>query len=96
MSKHLYRIVLVCSGVPAAAGLAAATGIAQHFVEHRPWHENVSCSWDGSRLILQVENDFDSNGLATWDEFSDCICAFVPGGFDGEIKLESISIVEQQ
>jgi hypothetical protein len=40
---------------------------------HRPWHENVSCVWDGSAPILQADDDFDSNELALLDEFSDAI-----------------------
>jgi hypothetical protein len=57
---------------------------------HRPWHENVTCIWDGSQLILHAENDFDSNGLALVDEFSDAISACIEGGFDGNIEILSI------
>jgi hypothetical protein len=50
----------------------------------------VTCVWDGSQLILQAENDFDSNGLALVDEFSDAISACIEGGFDGNIEILSI------
>jgi len=47
---------------------------------------------DGKSLILVAENDFDSDGLALSDEFSDAIAAHVSGGFDGPIRV--VSVVE--
>ena len=85
----MYRIVLACKGVPPHAGAAGARDISKEFT-HRPWHANVTCVWDGSQLILQAENDFDSNGLALVDEFSDAISACIEGGFDGNIEILSI------
>ena len=79
----MYRIVLTCKGVPTETGAACADDISTEF-KHRPWHENVTCVWDGSQLTLQAENDFDSNGLALVDEFSDAISACIEGGFDGK------------
>ncbi len=26
---------------------------------HRSWHKDASCVWDGSKLILQADNDYD-------------------------------------
>ena len=86
----MYRIVLACYGVPATAGEVAAIDITREFAEHRSWHRNVQCSWDGTRLILRAENDVDSTGLALFDEFSDCISAYITELFDGEIKVESV------
>lgn len=84
----MYRIVLACKGVPADVGTVAARDIAEEFT-HRTWHQNVHCGWDGSRLILQADNDFDSNGLALLDEFSDAISASITDGFDGGIDVVS-------
>jgi hypothetical protein len=86
----MYRIILACNGVPVHVGAEAARDITEEFT-HRPWHQNVRCEWDGSRLILQAENDFDSNGLALRDEFSDAISASIEDGFDGGIDVVSIS-----
>ena len=86
----MYHIVLACYGVPEGAGVEAATDITAEFAEHRPWHSNVQCSWDGTRLILQADNQVDSSGLALMDEFSDAISAYIAELFDGEIKVESI------
>ena len=86
----MYRIVLACRGVPEDVGPVAASDIAEEFT-HRPWHKNVSCHWDGSQLILQADNDFDSSGLALLDEFSDAIAATIKDGFDGGIDVVSVA-----
>jgi hypothetical protein len=85
-----YKVVLSCSDVPVAAGEDAAIDITREFAKHRPWHKNVSCTWDGSKLFLLAENDYDPEGLALIDEFSDCISAYIVDGFDGGIKVESV------
>ncbi|WP_036837134.1 hypothetical protein [Polaromonas sp. CF318] len=89
----IYRAVLVCDGVPKDAGSEAAIDIAKEFAEHRKWHANVTCAWDGSRLTLTAENDYDPKGLALLDEFSDCLSAYITGGFDGDLKVKSIDEV---
>jgi hypothetical protein len=86
----MYRIVLSCSGVPENAGAEAAADITTEFVQHRPWHQNVVCSWDGKRLVLQADNEMDASGAALSDEFSDAISAYITELFDGSIKVESI------
>jgi hypothetical protein len=88
----MYRIVLACGGLPADAGAAGAHDIAQEFT-HRPWHRNVKCEWDGVRLVLQADNDFDSNGLALQDEFSDAISACIRDR--GDAKIEVLSVTPQ-
>ena len=89
----MYRVVLICHGVPQSAGSEAAADITREFAEHRQWHSNVTCTWEGSRLILSAENDYDADGLALMDEFSDCIAAYITGGFDGDIQVESVTQV---
>jgi hypothetical protein len=86
----MYRIVLACSGVRADDALEAARDITEEFT-HRPWHQNVRCEWDGPRLMLHAENDFDSDGRALGDEFSDAIIACVRDGFDGNIEVVSVT-----
>jgi hypothetical protein len=86
----MYRVKLACSGVPEHVGAAAACDIAEEFT-HRPWHQNVQCSWDGSRLLLQADNDYDSDGSALTDEFSDAIAACIVEGFNGSITVESVT-----
>jgi hypothetical protein len=72
----LYRIKLACDGIPPSAGPPGAIELAEEFT-HRPWHQNVRCSWDGFSLILTAENDFDENGRALLDEFSDEVVACI-------------------
>jgi len=86
----MYRLVLVCKDVPAHAGAVGARDITEEFTR-RPWHQNVRCEWDGSRLVLQADNDFDSDGLALRDEFSDAISACIEEGFDGDIDIVSVN-----
>jgi hypothetical protein len=83
-----YRVTLACDGAPVHAGPQAAIDITQEFA-HRPGHENVVCTWNGLALILQAENDFDPEGLALIDEFSDAISAYIADGFDGNIRVLS-------
>ena len=86
----MFRVTLICDGLPVTAGLDAARDITKEFADHRKWHSHVTCEWDGARLILQSENDFDEAGLATLDEFGDCISAYVSDPGDSRISIESI------
>jgi hypothetical protein len=86
----MFRIVLACHGIPADSGPQAALDIAEEFT-HRPWHTNVTCTWDAAtkRLQLQAENDYDEAGLALIDEFSDAIYACIENPGEGGIRLVS-------
>lgn len=86
-----FRIVLACEGIPDSEGRKAAADIADEFAKHRQWHKNVKCTWNGKELVLEAENDFDENGLALQDEFSDCISAYVATPFDGRLKVVSVA-----
>jgi hypothetical protein len=89
----MFRVTLICEGlgIPALAAQEAARDITKEFAEHRHWHHHVSCSWDCSRLVLVSENDFDENGLAAWDEFDDCITAYIKDAGDCETRVLSVS-----
>jgi hypothetical protein len=86
----MYKAILACHGVPTHLGEQAAIDITEEFT-HRPWHRSVVCSWDGSQLVLEGENDYDSDGLALLDEFSDAIAACVSDIFDGGIAIRSVT-----
>jgi hypothetical protein len=82
--------VLRCDGVPVDAGTQAAIDIMEEF-RHRRWHENVNCDWNGASLVLSADNDYDPQGKALMDEFSDAIAACISNGFDGQIRVASIT-----
>jgi len=88
---RMYQVVLSCFGVPASEGAQAAADITAEFANDRSWHSNVVCEWDGERLTLRAENDFDHDGLGLYDEFSDCIAAYVAGDFDYRICIDSVT-----
>ncbi len=69
-------------------GAAGARDISEEF-KRRPWHQHVTCKWNGSQLVLQADNDFDPGGRALVDEFSDAISACISIGFDGDIEIVS-------
>ena len=83
----MFRVTLACEGVPVGAGPTAARDIQKEFAEHRPHHKNVTCTFANGELVLIAENDFDPEGLALMDEFSDCISAYIAELFDGQIRL---------
>jgi hypothetical protein len=85
-----YRIVLSCDGVPVDAGQQSASDVTEEFT-HRPWYENVTWTWNGVALLLSAESDFDDQGLALMDEFSDSIAASITDGFDGSIRVVSVT-----
>ncbi len=91
-AKPRYPVVPVCNGVPTNAGAQAALDITEEFTQ-RLGHHNAVCRWDGHVLILQAESDFDPNGVALTDEFSDAISANIAGGFDGDIRVQSIELM---
>jgi hypothetical protein len=89
----MFRIVLECdaAGLPAEIGEQAAIDIAEEFA-HRPWHTNVRCTWDKPSLRLEAQNDFDNQGLAIRDEFSDALAACVAMyARVGEIRIVSVT-----
>lgn len=85
--QAMYRVTLACEAVPTSAGPTAAKDIQKEFSEHRPHHQNVVCTYTNGELVLTAENDFDPNGLALMDEFSDCISAHITELFDGQIRV---------
>jgi len=90
--SSMFRIALSWDNVPAGLGQQAAIDIAEGFVQ-RPWHQDVVCTWNESinSLILEAANDFDENGAALMDEFSDEISACVRNAGDGSIRVISIN-----
>ena len=87
--RKMFRIALLCEGIPAEIGVQAAIDVAEEFT-HRPWHQNVSCTWKNSNLVLVADNDFDHNGEALADEFSDAVAACTKATFGYRIRKGSV------
>jgi len=85
-----FHVVLECEGIPQTAGSQAAIDITNEFKE-RPWHQNVVCTWDGLILRLEADNDYDENGLALRDEFSDAITAYIEDPGEGDLRIVSVT-----
>jgi hypothetical protein len=86
----MFKVAIICHGLPTSAGPEAAQDITKEFVEHRTWHNRVSCTWDGSNLVFRSENDFDVDGKATLDEFGDAISAYVADPGESSISIQSV------
>lgn len=81
----MYHVVLECELFCASAGPQAAKDITEEFT-HRPWHQNVKCSWDGKTPRLEADN-----GLALADEFSDAISACVVDSAYSNLRVISVT-----
>lgn len=87
----MFEIVVSCKGLREATGLAAVTDVTDEFAE-RPWQQAVLCWWENGLLMLRARNDYDDNGQALADEFSDAICACTP--IEDEIGIRIVSVNE--
>lgn len=81
-------------GIDPGVGPGAAEDIQNEFREHRPWHERVTCTFSDGALMLVAFNDYDNDGLALSDEFSDCLSAYVPLGSISDEGLFEVVAVE--
>lgn len=89
----MFKITMRAGGIDPGVGPGAAVDIQNEFCEHRPWHKRVTCTFSGGALTLIAFNDFDSDGLALSDEFSDCLCAYIPlGGMSDEGVFEVVAV----
>lgn len=52
MKSEMFRITMRADGISLDIGAAAALDIESEFCEHRPWHEQVSCSFSNGTLTL--------------------------------------------
>ena len=85
----MFIIKLICRGIPKELGPKAATDITEEFM-YCSCHANAICRWKGDALQLEAVSDFDTDGLALAEEFSEAISACVAEPFDGAILVEHI------
>jgi hypothetical protein len=93
----MYRIIICATNLRLLNGNKIADKILEGF-SHRPRHSNVQCYWEKLKktLVLKLDNDFDRNGLATLEEFSDEISATCkPAELgNGDIKVVSVTSLD--
>jgi hypothetical protein len=93
MGAVMFKITMRAGGIDPGVGHSAAADIQNEFREHRPWHERATCTFHDGTLTLVAFNDFDREGLALSDEFSDCLAAYVPvGGVSDDGIFEVIAV----
>ena len=85
----MFTIKLICRGIPIDLGPRVATNITEEF-RYCSWYENAICLWRGGALQLEATSDFDSDGRALAEEFSEAISACVAEPFDGAILVEQV------
>jgi hypothetical protein len=87
----MYEVKVQCVGVPPEAAQSGLDDILDEF-KHRPWHTNVRCHVDSGVLVLTAVNDYDTDGLALLDEFSDAVVACLElGGATVSFQVQSVT-----
>ena|SRR5258706_9778505 len=89
---HLYHATLTCGGLTDAEGANAPADILEEF-SHRPWHQNITCKWDGRLLWFEADNDYDEDGKALLDEFWDVVIACVNTSRTIHFEIVSVQAV---
>jgi hypothetical protein len=85
----MFIIKLICRGIPKELGPKAATNITEEF-RYCSCHFNAICRWREDALQLEATSEFDSEGRALAEEFSEAIAACVAEPFDGAILVEQV------
>lgn len=88
----MYRVTLACSGLSNAEGSGAVADILEEFT-HRQWHTDAACEWKDGILRFSATNDFDKDGSALLDEYSDAIHACINYSGTIHVEIESVRTV---
>jgi hypothetical protein len=86
----VFRVSVACEGIPPDAWPDALVDVESEFSK-RTWHHIVHCGWEGGALILVVDNDYDKDGAAVADEFSDAVAAYAPGTPGYRVRVLSVA-----
>ena len=89
----MFRTTVSCEGIAPEKWPEALSDVREEFIS-RHWHRIIEIRWSGQRLLLTVENDYDANGEALADEFSDTIAAYAPGTPGYSVRI--VSVTEQK
>jgi len=86
----MFRITVLCDGIAQEEWPEAISDVREEF-RSRQWHHIVDVWWSGQRLLLTIENDYDANGQALADEFSDTVAACAPGTPGYSVRIVSVA-----
>jgi hypothetical protein len=85
----MFRVTVSCEGIAPEKWPQALSDVREEFVS-RHWHRIIDVRWSGQTLLLTVENDYDADGEALADEFSDTIAACAPGTPGYSVRILSV------
>jgi hypothetical protein len=89
----VFRVTVKCEHIASAAWPDALEDVRTEFLD-RPWHHIVDVRWSGEdTLLLIADNDYDSDGEALADEFSDTVAAYAPGTPGYRVDVVSVEVV---
>ncbi len=88
----MFRVTVKCERIPAATWPDAVEDVRTEFKE-RSWHSVVDVHWSGDTLFLTTVNNYDNDGEALADEFSDTVAAYAPGTPGYRVSLVSVEVV---
>ena len=88
----MFRVTVKCERIAEHAWPGALEDVRTEFLS-RPWHSIVDVKWSGDVLLLIADNDYDSDGEALADEFSDTVAAYAPGTPGYRVDVVSVEVV---
>jgi hypothetical protein len=88
----VFRVTVSCEGIAPDAWPDAYEDVRAEFAE-RSWHRVVDVRWSEDALVLVAENDYDDDGEALADEFSDTVAAYAFGTPGIRIRIVSVETV---
>jgi hypothetical protein len=87
----VFRVTVSCVGLSAEEAKLGVTDLLKEF-HNRPWQRNVSCHWNGARIVLSAESEHDPEGSGLLDELSDAVHACIDWSGD-QISFAVESVV---
>ena len=88
----MFRVTVKCEHIPSTAWPNALEDVFAEFKE-RAWHSVVDVHWSGDVLFLTALNDYDDDGEALADEFSDTIAACAHGTLGYRVSVVSVEVI---
>ena len=89
----MYRVTVKCERIPCASWPEALEDVRDEF-KYRPWHAVQDVYWSHEALFLVAVNDYDQDGEALADEFSDTVAAYAPGTQGYRVSVISVELVD--